>query len=184
MPVQASRTGRGGPGAAPPPFRAGGTAAGFAAALGILLILAGTPGAARADSGQLLVQATVLSKSVCRFDTRTSTLGFGALDPAGSGNATATTSVPFVCRGSAPVAMFAFSGDDGLHPAGPGARRMRHATDAASFLPYSLAVSPSVGFVAKNVHTTVTISGMVYATDYRVARAGSYADTVILTLLP
>lgn len=140
-------------------------------------------GDAAADASTLLVRATVLSKSQCKFDTKTSSLDFGALDPAVPADVNASTSVDFVCRGSAPVAAFLFADDGGRYPSGPGARRMRHAA-APEFLPYDLAFNPSSGTVPKNVHRTLAITGTVRWTDFHGAAAGAYADSVVISILP
>jgi spore coat protein U-like protein len=157
--------------------------AAIAAALAVLAFLAAAVPASFGDTGTLAVTATVLSKSNCKFDTNTSTLNFGSLDPAVSADVNATASVDFVCRGSAPIAAFLFTDDDGQNPSGPGARRMRHAA-APEFLPYGLAFSPASGTVPKNVHRTLTISGTVRWSDFRGAMAGAYTDSVIVSILP
>ena len=149
----------------------------------ILASLAAAVPAAFGDTGTLAVTATVLSKSNCKFDTKTSTLNFGALDPAVASDVNATASVDYVCRGSAPVAAFLFTDDNGQNPSGPGARRMRHAA-APEFLPYGLAFSPASGTVPKNVHRTLTLSGTVRWADFRGAMAGAYTDSVIVSILP
>ena len=95
----------------------------------------------------------------------------------------ATASVDYVCRGSAPVAAFLFTDDNGQNPSGPGARRMRHAA-APELLPYDLAFSPASGTVPKNVHRTLTISGTVRWTDFRGSTAGAYTDSVVVSILP
>lgn len=150
--------------------------------MAVLACLTAVP-AAFGDTGTLAVTATVLSKSQCKFDTATSTLNFGALDPAVASDVNATSSVDFVCRGSAPVAAFLFTDDNGQNPSGPGARRMRHAA-APEFLPYDLAVSPASGTVPKNIHRTLTLSGTVRWADFRGSMAGAYADSVIVSILP
>jgi Spore Coat Protein U domain len=184
MPGERQPSSRGGHLAAPRRSGAAGSAARWlAGALAALTCLAWY-GSAGAASSQLTVQATVLSRSNCRFDTNSSTLNFGALDPANPLDVTTTTSVPFVCHGSAPVAAFAFSLDDGLYRAGPAALRMRNATDTSAFLPYSLTLSPASGTVLKNVQQNLTVGGTVRAADYQSARAGNYSDSVVLTILP
>jgi len=65
-----------------------------------------------------------------------------------------------------------------------GARRMQHASLAAEFLPYDLAVSPSTGSIAKNAQQTITITGTVKPTGFQNAAAGGYSDTVAITLTP
>jgi len=148
----------------------------------ILAFLVATP-VAFGDTGTLAVTATVLSKSQCKFDTKTSTLNFGALDPAVAADVNATTSVGYVCRGSAPVAAFLFTDDNGQNSSGPGARRMRH-TAAPEFLPYGLSYSPASGTIPKNAPGTLTISGTARWADYRGSMAGAYTDSVVVSILP
>ncbi len=155
----------------------------LATAIVFLACLAAAGTVAFGDTGTLAVTATVLSKSQCKFDTKTSTLNFGALDPAVATDVNATTSVDYVCRGSAPVAAFLFTDDNGQNPSGPGARRMRHAT-AAEFLPYVFAFSPASGTIPKNAPGTLTISGTVRWTDFRGSTAGAYTDSVVVSILP
>ncbi len=176
-------SGMGGRMAAHPRARSGLRPAAIAAVLAILSVLAAAVPSASGDTGTLAVTATVLSKSVCKFDTKTATLDFGPLDPAVAADVNATASVGFVCRGSAPVAAFLFTDDNGQNPSGPGARRMRHAA-APEFLPYGIAFSPASGTVPKNVHRTLTISGTVRWTDFRGSMAGPYADSVVVSILP
>ncbi len=149
----------------------------------IFACLAAAIPAAFGDTGTLAVTATVLSKSNCKFDTKTSTLAFGALDPAVAADVNTTASVGYVCRGSAPVAAFLFTDDDGQNPSGPGARRMRHVA-APEFLPYSLLLSPASGTIAKNAPGTLTVSGTVRWADFRGSMAGAYADSVVVSILP
>ena len=154
-------------------------AAAFAVLAGFLW--AGT--AALGDTGTLAVTATVLRKSNCKFDTKTATLDFGALDPAVAADVNATTSVGYVCRGSAPVAAFLFTDDNGQNPSGPGDRRMRHAA-ALEFLPYDLAFSPASGTIPKNAPGTLTLSGTVRWADFRESTAGTYTDSGVVSILP
>jgi spore coat protein U-like protein len=157
--------------------------AAIAAALAVLAWFLWVGATAFGDTGTLAVTATVLSKSNCKFDSKTSTLNFGALDPAVAADVNATASVDYVCRGSAPIAAFLFTDDNGQSPSGPGARRMRHAT-APELLPYGLAFSPASGTIPKNVHRTLTISGTVRWTDFRGSMAGAYTDSVVVSILP
>ncbi|HWS15058.1 MAG TPA: spore coat protein U domain-containing protein [Candidatus Methylomirabilis sp.] len=155
----------------------------LSAILVILACLAASVPPAFGDTRTLAVTATVLSRSNCRFDSRTSTLDFGLLNPAVAGDVSASASVDYVCHGSAPVAAFVFTDDNGQNPSGPGARRMRHAA-APEFLPYGLTYSPSSGTVPKNIHRTLTISGTVRWTDFRGSMAGTYTDSVVVSILP
>jgi spore coat protein U-like protein len=149
-----------------------------------LIMLLMTGGVMAAGTNTLTVSAVVLSKSNCKFNSATSTLNFGSLNPASSVDVTATASIVFVCRGSAPIATFFMSDDDGLYETGFDANRMRHATVLTEHLPYSLTLSPITASVPKNVNQTLTLTGTVRAVDYQIAYAGGYADTVILTISP
>lgn len=137
-----------------------------------------------AGSNTLSVTAAVLSKSICKFKSATSTLNFGALDPSSSVNVSSSATVIFVCNGSAPNATFFISEDYGLYKTGPGANRMRHATVLTEFLPYSLTLNPTSATVPKGVNQTLTVSGTVTAANYQNALMGNFADTVIITLTP
>lgn len=137
-----------------------------------------------AGNATLAVTATVVSKSNCKFNSAASTLNFGNLDPATPADKPATASIIFACRGSAPLATFAITDDDGLYETGPNANRMRHATVTTEYLPYSLTYNPQTGTVPKNVDQTLTISGTVLGSSYQNAYVGSYSDTVVLTIAP
>lgn len=136
-----------------------------------------------ADTGTLSVTATVLSRGNCTFTTGTSTLGFGALNPAVVADVNATASVNFICRGGPQFTPFLITDDGGRNPSGPGARRMRHAT-APEFLPYSLAFSPASGTVRRNRRQTLTLSGTVRWADFQGSISGVYADSVVISILP
>lgn len=150
----------------------------------LFMTVIGAPVAQAAGVNALTVAATVLSKSKCKFNTANATLNFGALDPANTVDVTQFTSVLFVCNGSAPIATFAFTSDDGLYETGPGANRMRHSTVTTEYLPYAISLSPATGTAPKGVTQTLTITGQVNALDYRPALAGNYSDTVVISLNP
>ncbi len=137
-----------------------------------------------AAGNNLSVTATVVSKSNCRFKTAASTLAFGTLDPGNPSDKTVTTSATFRCGGSASTAIFAITHDSGLHETGADAPRMRHATVATEYLPYTIGLSPSSGSVPKNTDHTLTISGTVKGVDFRGAYAGNFADTVVISIEP
>jgi len=139
---------------------------------------------AGAASNTLTVGATIISKSNCKFNSAGSALNFGALDPGNTTDVVKSTSVEYVCHGSAPMATYAISSDDGLHESGPGANRMINTTVPNEYLPYSLSLSPTSGTVLKNETRTLTITGTVTSQSYRSATAGNYADTVVISLTP
>jgi spore coat protein U-like protein len=137
------------------------------------------------DSGILTVTATVITRGNCRFNSSTSTVDFGSLDPANPVDRNGNTTVVFHCsgNGNTPIT-FAISDNDGLYKSGPSAPRMRHATQLSEYLPYTLSYNPSSGSVTKNTDQNITVSGTVKGTDYQNAYAGDYSDTVILLINP
>lgn len=137
-----------------------------------------------AGNNTVTVTATVLSKSNCRFTTLSSSLNFGGLDPVSSSDVISSTTITFRCGGSAPNATFVISQANGLYETGPGVNRMQHSTMVTEYLPYTLTLSPLSNTVPKNVNQTLTISGIVKATDYRTAYVGNYADTVVISIAP
>jgi spore coat protein U-like protein len=130
------------------------------------------------------VGATILSKNTCLFSNAGPTvLAFGAIDPSSSVNKTATTTTTFKCTGPSALATYSITSDDGLYKTGANAPRMRHAINLTQFLPYSINL-PQSATVPKNTVQTLTIDGTVLVADFQNAIAGTYSDTVILTIAP
>lgn len=154
----------------------------FTLVAGAALAAAAAQPAWAGGSNVLTVSAVVLSKSNCRFSGPASTILL-SVDPANATPASAGTSVTFRCTGSAPSASWSLSHGAGLHGANPSALRMRHATAASEFLPYSLTYPPS-GSTAKNAFQTVTVTATVAAADAKNVLPGIYTDQVTLSLLP
>ncbi|MGV8942620.1 spore coat protein U domain-containing protein [Thermomonas sp.] len=149
-----------------------------------MLALASALPAKAVDAASVPVSATVLSKSNCKFrGAKSVVLAFGNIDPASATAATASTGLVIRCAGSAGLASYALTLDDGLYGTGPGALRMKHASLNA-FLPYSVSLNPASGNVAKNVDLDITVSGSVTPTDFQDAMIGVYADTLVITLNP
>jgi spore coat protein U-like protein len=140
--------------------------------------------ATAAETNLITVTATVISKSQCKFNTSASNIDFGNLDPANPVDKTVNTTITFRCGGSAPNATFLISDDDGLYETGSNANRMRHSTNSAEYLPYTLTLSPVSGTVPKNSDQTLTITGKVKGSDYEDAIAGSFSDSVVISINP
>lgn len=179
---------RGGAPGGSPPLRGGGTAPGPSAIRALIaLVLVAFPAVCHAGGTTAVsISATILSQNNCRFRSGgpPPALAFGTIDPAGSDDVTATASIDFRCMGSAPVATYSITDDDGLYETGPDANRMRHATLPAEFLPYEMSLSPASGTVNKGVWTPLTITGMVRSTNFRNAAAGNYSDSVVISINP
>lgn len=154
-------------------------AAAAAAALGLTL----PAPAGAADTGSLGVSAVVLSKNNCRFNSNALTISFAAIDPSGGSAVTASGDIVFRCGGSSPTASWSVTAGNGLYSTGPGARRMRHASDTSAFMAYSLNL-PTSGTVPKNTDYTLTITATIQAADFQNAIAGGYSDTVVVSVTP
>ena len=150
----------------------------------ILSILSTAGVSSAANTYGLFVSATVLSKSNCKFNSATATLNFVSLNPASTGNATASTSITFICRGSAANATYNITQNYGLYNTGPNANRMQNTTVLTQYLPYTVSLSPFTATVPKNATQTLTITGTILATDYENAYVGSYSDTIVISLNP
>jgi spore coat protein U-like protein len=158
------------------------------AALLLLALSLGRPASVAPAPLNVTVSATVLDASICWFNSAASALNFGAIDPTGSANANAVTSIQFRCISGPPTATFFIDDDDGLHETGPDANRMQHTTVPTQYLPYSLNLSPGSGtvpvFFIITAWQTLTISGTVTPAAYQNAYSGAYTDTVVITIIP
>lgn len=138
-----------------------------------------------AGSHTVFINAVVLSKNICTFNTSNSTINL-TIDPSGSTNASQTGTVVFRCVGSAPTASYGVTNNSGLWGSSPAALRMRHAdtvTYPSEYLAYSLSYPPS-GTTPKNTSTTMTVTATVSVANFQNAAVGAFADSVILTIAP
>ncbi|MDO8737506.1 spore coat protein U domain-containing protein [Candidatus Deferrimicrobium sp.] len=144
-----------------------------------LAVLAAGGAAWALDTNTLTVQASVLG--TCKFSTATSTLNFGALDPSNPVLVNGSTTTQFWCTKG--VATDLITANFGLNPAG--AIRQMKDIAGADLIPYSLTLTPD-GSTNQGPASprTFGIGGSVLAADYTGKTAGSYADTVVLTLNP
>jgi spore coat protein U-like protein len=143
-----------------------------------LVLLAGV--AFAADTNTVTVTANVVG--TCRFDSATSTLAFGSLDPGVGGDVNASTSTTFWCTKNA---SYSITDDDGLYETGPNANRMRHATTLTEYIPYTFSYNPATGTGSgRTSPITLNISGTVTFANYQNAEVGDYADTVVLSITP
>lgn len=147
------------------------------------LLAAWLPLGASAATGSLVVGAAVLSKSNCKFaNPASATISFGTIDPTLATPQSQSASFTFTCKGSAAVAIYDISDDGGLYYAG--GNRMRHATTATEYLPYTLTLTPSSGSAPKNVAQIVTATVTVPVASFQQAIAGNFSDTVVITINP
>ncbi len=147
----------------------------LAVAMALTLLAVGTGIAAGLNT--LTVSANVVG--TCKFNSATSTLAFGALDPSSVADATATGSTTFWCTKGA---IYTLSNDGGLNNSG--GPRMKHAA-LAEFIPYALTLTPSAATGSgPSIPITLTIDGLISNADYVNASAGDYADTVVISVIP
>ncbi|MFA5806743.1 MAG: spore coat protein U domain-containing protein [bacterium] len=144
-----------------------------------LAVLAAGGAAWASDTNTLTVQASVLG--TCKFSTATSTLDFGALDPSNPVAVNGSTSTQFWCTKG--VTTDLITANVGLNPAGA-IRQMRDSV-STDLIPYSLTLTPVAGANAGPASPrTLNIAGSVLAADYTSKAAGSYSDTVTLSITP
>ncbi len=151
---------------------------GLAMFLGLVLVLTGVSMAA--DSNTVTVTANVIG--TCKFNSATSTLAFGGLDPSTGLDVNASTSTTFWCTKNA---TYSVTDDDGLYDTGPNANRMRHATTLTEFIPYTFTYNPTSGTGnGRTLPITLNINGTVTFANYQDAASGDYSDTVVISITP
>ncbi len=137
-----------------------------------------------ADTGQVYIVATVITRGNCKFLNLPVTINIGTLDPASGLDVTGSGTVIIRCNAPAgvPFVTYGITDDDGLWESGPGRPRLRHTT-LNEFIPYSLNYPPS-GTMPRNSQRDITVSVTVLYNDYKNASVGNYTDTVTLTIMP
>ena len=136
--------------------------------------MAGT--AVAADSTTVGVTATVAGN--CKFLTSGS-ISY-ALDPATGGNATGTVTQPtFWCT---KTSAYTITDSVGGYDSG-GSKRMKHAS-LNEYIPYTFTFTATGTGAGRGTTLTMDLASTVAAADYINASAGSYADSVTLTIAP
>jgi Spore Coat Protein U domain len=131
------------------------------------------------DSNTLTVTANVVG--TCKFNSATSTLGFGALDPNSSANATATTTTTFWCTKGATVQ--GITHDNGSHFSS--SKLHMYDTVSTDLIAYSLTLTQKgTTGLGKSTPIDLQIDGLINNADFVDATEGSYSDTVVLTFVP
>jgi spore coat protein U-like protein len=164
----------------------------FVALFGVALQgLISTPQGLAGDNATVNVTAEV--KGTCKFLSG-ATLDFGDLDPSSGADKDATTSLTFWCTKGA---TYTITDNNGANRSGT-THRMKHAT-LTEYIPYNFcynstgpASTPCTTDTAsdsgtgqgKNTSITLNISGTVVGSNYVDASAGSYSDTVTMTISP
>ena len=144
-----------------------------------LAVLAAGGAAWALDTNTLTVSASVVG--TCKFTIpKASTLDFGTLDPSSGLLINGSATAQFWCTKG--VTTDTIVADLGANPSGP-TRRMKDIA-GTDLIPYTLdLVTPIAGVNAgPALPRTLNITGTVAFDDYKSVAAGSYADTVILTI--
>jgi spore coat protein U-like protein len=136
---------------------------------------------------QIDVSASVTG--TCVVNTASSTLSFGALNPGTGGTVNATWSGgTFRCTNGT---SYTVSSDDGLWESSSGGanNRMKLSTatncsGAGECIRYTLSHATSGSGFGMTSNISFNVTGSTGTPDYQDAKAGSYADTVILTVSP
>jgi spore coat protein U-like protein len=147
--------------------------------------------AASAANNNLAVTAQVLNKTGCFFIAPTTPMNFGNIDPSLNTNATATANIVIRCNGNKATTAMQIARDGGQNVLANNLR-MKHATSATDFLPYSLNLAGAnwgtglfiIGTIPSNANYSFTLGGTVLPADYRPALLGGYTDNVVLTITP
>jgi len=146
-----------------------------------LAVLAAGGAAWAVDTNTLTVRASVVG--TCKFEVpKTSTLDFGALDPSVAVDKSVSTTTQFWCTKG--VVTGPFTSGQGLYF--DSTKNNMRDTASGDVIPYTIDsltpdANPNVG---PGTTRTLTIAGTVLATDYTGKSAGTYADTVTLTINP
>lgn len=141
-----------------------------------LLMMAGVAAAAPPFDTTVNVNATVTGN--CSF-AGAGTVSF-ALDPASGSDATGTVSAPtFWCTKGA---SYTITDDDGVYESGT-THRLKHAT-LTEYIPYSFSYTSAGSGGGKGVTIALDLASSISNADYINASAGSYSDTVTLTITP
>lgn len=114
-------------------------------------------------------------------------LSFGALDPSNAVAVTVSAAAVSLnsnhvgdCRPT--IQTMTISGDNGLNFGG-GSRRLRSAS--GSFIPYSLTALPITrSRPGNNNYVMFTFNGVIAAAAYQNAPAGTYTDTITISVNP
>ena len=133
------------------------------------------------DTQNLGVSASVTA--TCKFLTTAQTLTFGAIDPSGTATPSGSgATVTYRCtKGTAATGVTLGNGGNFL----TGSRRLGNGTD---FIPYSLSLTggtaTGAGFGSAITGSALTFTAGIVASDYQNVSAGTYTDTVLMTLTP
>ncbi|HET7401492.1 MAG TPA: spore coat protein U domain-containing protein [Usitatibacter sp.] len=153
------------------------------AALGVAAAAFSFPAPA-ADSYSLIVTATV--QGICKFTQASGqTLAFtnnasGGIDPSLAANATANASIAYKCTsGTAPSTFTGVGANDtgGNHV-------VKNGTNSMIYTVSLTGGGAGDGFGAGSTNKTVAVAGTILPAQFQSAPAGTYTDTLVVTIAP
>lgn len=123
---------------------------------------------------------------VCGFQAAGLSMSFGTLNPSSGVDVTTAVSASSLNADKAGDCISSVTmkidGDNGLNFSG--SRRLKNAA-GTDFIPYSLSGLPqSSPGPGNNKYQTFTFNGIILGSAYANASAGSYSDTVIISVTP
>ena len=131
-----------------------------------------------ADTNTVTVSANIVG--TCKFNTATTILAFGGLDQTQTTDVPATALTTFWCTKNT---NYTISDDDGLHESGINLNNMENDGTSGEFIKYSFSYSPTSGAGGgKTSPTTLNMNGLINNADYVDAAAGTYHDTIVITI--
>ncbi len=146
--------------------------------IALVVIVSLSSNAFGADTGTVNINATVVG--TCKFTTNTANISV-TLDPSVGGTVTGSGSLVFWCTKNA---SYTVTDDDGLYETGPNANRVFNSL-ASEYIPYTFTYTPTSGTGSGPQNTiTLTLTASFAQTDYENAAAGTYSDTVTITVTP
>lgn len=143
--------------------------------VGLLLSLTGI--AIAGDTTTVGVTANVVG--TCKFNSG-GTMAFGDLDPSAPVDVNALVTQPqFWCTKGA---SYSITDDDGLYESGT-THRVKHAS-LSEYIPYTFTYTATGTGGGPSNPMNMDIAGMISGSGYSGVSAGSYSDTVTLTITP
>lgn len=147
-----------------------------------LLAFSAVGGIAAAATQNLAVTATIIGQ--CSFSSAATTMSFGAaIDPSTAGPISGTLALPITYKCTKGVTPGTFSLGGGLWNST--GNRMKDAI-SGDFIPYTLTLGAAVvgsGFGTLQ-DKSFPLTGSITAAGYQNVSAGTYNDTVVLTVAP
>ena len=148
-------------------------------------LMTGASVLAASTTHDLAVSAAVIGN--CKFNAASGTTltianSGASIDPSVATDASGTADITYRCTKNTVASVGA---NDGLHSTGPAARRVRLGV-TTNYMPYSLAAGANCAGTGLGHASdlTCTVTGGIVVADFVAAPAGTYTDTVVLTISP